>query len=273
MENNTQKEQDELKALLNTPNGSDEEEQGKDSSGKQDEITSVGANQNDVGNDNGQDDSVGDDNKNEGKNSEGKNDRWNGKSREDVIKEVESLETRIANFEGKKKDDKDAKPKGTKEKESEKLPSAEELQKMTPGDFAKWVLAKIDEGVKTTLDTQEKVRDAVRKEIDEAKKDHPLDDPDYRKMVLTIIDAASAKGTTVSLKEACEQVDAFIGKHKAKSEDISDDERSRLKKAKAQVESGAGAPAQPDNSDAETDRIQKALGRSGSRGSLGGLGV
>lgn len=270
MEDDKQKEQDELKALLNNPDEGDEGDKGKDKSGKQDDPP-ADDNQDDEGNDNGQDDGAGDDDKN--KDDKGKDDRWNGKSREDVIKEVQSLETRIASLEGKKKEDKDTKLNPDEKKETVNLPSAEELQKMTPSDFAKWVLARIDEGVKTTLSSQEKVRSAVRQEINEAKKDHPLDDPDYRKMVLTIIDAASAKGTTVSLKEACEQVDAFIGKHKGKSEDISDDERNRLKKAKAQVESGAGAPTQPDSSDAETQRIQKALGGNGSKSPLGGLGI
>src|SRR3989344_4842023 len=100
-------------------------------------------------------------------------------------------------------------------------------------------------------------------------------------MEKTIMDAASAKGTTVSLKEACVQVDAFLGKHKAKddadtkdeSEELSDEEKSRLKKAKAQGESGAGAPTQADGSDAETKRIQKALAGSGSKSPLGGLGI
>jgi hypothetical protein len=78
------------------------------------------------------------------------------------------------------------------------------------------------------------------------------------------------------------QVDAFLGKHKVdepeennegESEELSDQEKSRLKKAKAQVESGAGAPTQPDGSDAETKRIQKALAGTGSKSPLGGLGI
>ena len=267
MEDDKQKEQDELKALLNNSDEGDEDDKGKDNHDNQDDD-----NHDDAENNNGQDDNAGDDDKNKDEKDKGKNDRWNGKSREDVIKEVETLESRIAALGDKKKDKKEEPAKDDK-KEAVTLPSAEELQKMTPSDFAKWVLARIDEGVKSTLSSQEKIRSSVRQEIAEAKKDHPLDDPDYRKMVLTIIDAASAKGTTVSLKEACEQVDAFIGKHKGKPEDISDDERNRLKKAKAQVESGAGAPTQPDSSDAETQRIQKALGGSGSKSPLGGLGI
>jgi len=290
-----QKEQEELRALLDAP---DDEEESSDAnkdttqptddadkdkdkkpeeSGKDEKPNGEGA-ENESGKDSKDKDSKAKDSDKENK------DRWNGKSREEVIKEYETLESRVAALENKSPDKKDqpedAKAKD-KEEENLNLPSADELQKMTPSDFAKWVISRIDDGVKKTIETQEKIRESVRKEITEAKKDHPLQDPDYRKMVQTIMDAASAKGTTVSLKEACVQVDAFLGKHKAKdeaenkdgSEELSDEEKSRLKKAKAQVESGAGAPTQPDGSDAETKRIQKALAGSGSKSPLGGLGI
>lgn len=203
---------------------------------------------------------------------EGKEDEFKGKSREEVIKMLQEERKKNAKLK------EPAKPEESRSEEEElTVPSAEELQKMTPSDFAKWVLARIDEGVKKTIESQEKVRDAVRKEIAEAKKEHNLGDPDYRKMVLAIIEAASAKGTVIPLKEACQQVDAFLGKHKGKgkgeSEELSDEEKSRLKKAKAQVESGAGAPTKPEGSDAEKERIQKALGGSGQISPLGGLGI
>lgn len=289
-----QKEQEELQALLDAPD--DEEESSGDDQKKKDvtppadnpddKETKPEAGKDNQPNEDGSEDKTDKDNKdskNKGKDKASK-DRWNGKSREEVIKEYETLEGRVATLENKDPDKKDQ-PEDGKSKDNEEenlnLPTADELQKMTPSDFAKWVISRIDDGVKKTVETQEKIRESVRKEIAEAKKEHPLQDPDYRKMVQTIIDAASAKGTTVSLKEACVQVDAFLGKHKAKddadtedeSEELSDEEKSRLKKAKAQVESGAGAPTQPDGSDAETKRIQKALAGSGSKSPLGGLGI
>lgn len=268
MDENKLKEQEELKNLLNATDDGDESD---DENGDKNKNNPDNSNKNGESDDdeNGEDeqgdkaDQNKDGLKDKGKDKSDKStDRWHGKSREEIINEYESLESKH-----KAPDDK------TKDSEELKLPAPEELQKMTPTDFAKWVLTRINEGVKQTIETQEKVRGAVRQEIEEAKKDHPLHDSDYRKMVLAIIDAASAKGSIVPLKEACEQVDAFLGKHTGQSEDISDDERSRLKKAKAQVESGAGAPTQPENSDAETQRIQKALGHGGSKGSLGGLGL
>lgn len=290
-----QKEQEELRALLDSPDEEDssgEDQKNKDVTPPADNLdgkeTKPEAGKDDKPNEEGSEDEGNKDNKDSKDNDKDKDkeskDRWNGKSREEVIKEYETLEGRVAALENKNPDKKDQPEDGKskdKEEENLNLPSADELQKMTPSDFAKWVISRIDDGVKKTIETQEKIRESVRKEIAEAKKEHPLQDPDYRKMVQTIMDAASAKGTTVSLKEACVQVDAFLGKHKAKdeaenndgSEELSDEEKSRLKKAKAQVESGAGAPTQPDGSDAETKRIQKALAGSGSKSPLGGLGI
>ena len=283
-----QKEQEELRALLDAPDD-EEKSSGDDQKNKNDAPPADESNSDDdksktkSGEEDEQDDK-GNKDKDKGKSENKDNkDRWNGKSREEVIKEYEAMEARISTLESKDTDKKDGTESGKAKDDGEKLdlPTAEELQKMTPSDFAKWVISRIDEGVKKTIDVQEKIRESVRKEIAEAKKEHPLQDPDYRKMVQTIMDAASAKGTTVSLKEACVQVDAFLGKHKAKddtdtedeSEELSDEEKSRLKKAKAQVESGAGAPTQPDGSDAETKRIQKALAGNGSKSPLGGLGI
>lgn len=283
-----QKEQEELRALLDAPDEEESSDANKNTTqptedANKDKDKKLESSKDEKPNTEDTEDESDKDSKTKDNDKENK-DRWNGKSREEVIKEYETLESRVAALENKDLDKKDQPEDGKakdKEQENLNLPSADELQKMTPSDFAKWVISRIDDGVKKTIETQEKIRESVRKEIAEAKKEHPLQDPDYRKMVQTIMDAASAKGTTVSLKEACVQVDAFLGKHKAKdeagnndgSEELSDEEKSRLKKAKAQVESGAGAPTQPDGSDAETKRIQKALAGSGSKSPLGGLGI
>jgi len=281
------KEQEELENLLNQPVEGEGEEENDD------------ANKGGEGSDDEKDKDKGEENDESGKDTkikptppegtdEGKEgdedgkppkkDRWEGKSREEVIAEHEKLEQKIKDEKtkkGKKKDGEEAEGDDDKKTEVE-VPSAEELQKMSPSDFAKWVLGKISEGVKTTLESQEKVRTAVRQEISTAKKEHPLHVPEYRELVLNIIQAASAKGVTIPLKDACQKVDAYLGKIKPKDkkpDELSDEEKSRLKKAKAQVESGAGAPTKPDGSDAETKRIQKALGGSGQTSPLGGLGV
>lgn len=270
-------EQSELEKLLNEPDeGADEGEENEDENkGKEGEEEENKGKEGEEENENGEGEEgeEGADN--------GEEDEFKGKSREEVIKMLKEQRKAAADLEAKGKDkgkEADDENKG-KDKEEDELtvPTAEELQKMTPSDFAKWVLARIDEGVKKTIESQSKVQSAVKKEIADAKKEHNLGDPDYRKMVLAIIEAASAKGTVIPLKDACKQVDAFLGKHKGKdegeSEELSDEEKSRLKKAKAQVESGAGAPTKPDGSDAESTRIQKALGGSGQNSPLGGLGI
>lgn len=275
-------EQKELEKLLNEP--PEDEEEGKDEkNGEEEENKGKEGEESEEENHGGEGEGEESEEGKEGEENAGESeeDEFKGKSREEVIKALQDerkktvdLETQLkGKGEGESEENKD---KGKKEEEPI-IPSPEELQKMSPSDFAKWVLARIEEGVKKTIESQSKVRDAVRKEITDAKKEHNLGDPDYRKMVLTIIEAASAKGTVMPLKDACKQVDAFLGKHKGKeegeSEQLSDEEKSRLKKAKAQVESGAGAPTQPESSDAESKRIQKALGGSGSKSPLGGLGI
>lgn len=274
------KEQAELEKLLNEPDeggeGEENAEENKGKEGEEDEENKGGEGEGEEGNEGGE----GEGEKGAGEGKEGEEDEFKGKSREEVIKELKDARKKATDLEAKGKGEGDGKGKEGeegKEEEEPTVPTAEELQKMTPSDFAKWVLARIDEGVKRTIESQSKVQSAVRTEIAEAKKEHNLGDPDYRKMVLAIIEAASAKGTVMPLKEACKQVDAFLGKHKGKeegeSEELSDEEKSRLKKAKAQVESGAGAPTKADGSDAESKRIQKALGGSGQTSPLGGLGI
>ena len=75
------------------------------------------------------------------------------------------------------------------------------------------------------------------------------------------------------LKEACAKVDGFAGKVKGDTK-VSDTEKIRLKKAKAQVERGVGAPTSPgEEKGAEERRLENIFGTSGSNGPLGGLGV
>jgi hypothetical protein len=115
----------------------------------------------------------------------------------------------------------------------------------------------------------------VTQEIRDTQKDHPLlkTSSEYRELVLSLIDTASQKGTIMSLKEACEKVDGFVGKDKGETK-VTDTEKIRLKKAKAQVERGAGAPtSHGEDKGAEERRLEQIFGTSGSKSPLGGLGV
>ena len=201
--------------------------------------------------------------------------RWHGKSREDVIREIESMEGKKGKGEGDdKKKEKETDKKKTKVGKIE-IPSNEELSKMSPAQFAEWVLKHIQSQVDSTVQERSAVQQSVAQEIREAKKDHPLlkTNAEYRELVLALIDNAAQKGVHMPLKEACAKVDAFSGTAKGETT-TTEKERTRLKKAKAVVERGGGSSASPDDGKgAETKRLESVFGTGGSKSPLGGLGV
>ena len=206
-----------------------------------------------------------------------KKDKWHGKSREEVIKMYEDLENKkpteikTVDTEVQKKEDSDKKDSGS----GIEVPSDEDLAKMTPKQFAEWMVSTVKNIVSDTYDSRSQMRDSVTQEIRDAKKDHPLlkTSSEYRELVLSLIDTASRKGTVISLKDACAKVDEFVGKVKGDTK-VTDVEKIRLKKAKAQVERGAGAPtSHGEDKGAEERRLEQIFGTSGSKSPLGGLGV
>jgi hypothetical protein len=206
-----------------------------------------------------------------------KKDKWHGKSREEVIKMYEDLENKKPT-ETKTVDTKTQKKEDSDKKYSDngiEVPSDEDLAKMTPKQFAEWMVSTVKNIVSDTYDTRSQMRDSVTQEIRDAKKDHPLlkTSSEYRELVLSLIDTASRKGTVISLKDACAKVDEFVGKVKGDTK-VTDVEKIRLKKAKAQVERGAGAPtSHGEDKGAEERRLEQIFGTSGSKSPLGGLGV
>ena len=206
-----------------------------------------------------------------------KKDKWHGKSREEVIKMYEDLENKkpteikTVDTEVQKKEDSDKKDSGS----GIEVPSDEDLAKMTPKQFAEWMVSTVKNIVSDTYDSRSQMRDSVTQEIRDAKKDHPLlkTSSEYRELVLSLIDTASRKGTVISLKDACAKVDEFVGKVKGDTK-VTDVEKISLKKAKAQVERGAGAPtSHGEDKGAEERRLEQIFGTSGSKSPLGGLGV
>jgi hypothetical protein len=173
-----------------------------------------------------------------------------------------------------KKREKETDKKKTKVGKIE-IPSNEELSKMSPAQFAEWVIKHIQSQVDSTVQERSAVQQSVAQEIREAKKDHPLlkTNAEYRELVLALIDNAAQKGVHMPLKEACAKVDAFSGTAKGETT-TTEKERTRLKKAKAVVERGGGSSASPDDGKgAETKRLESVFGTGGSKSPLGGLGV
>jgi hypothetical protein len=204
-------------------------------------------------------------------------DKWHGKSREEVIQMYEDLENKkpekikIPDTKVEKKDESEK----TDPDNGVQVPSDEELAKMTPKQFAEWMVSTVKNIVSDTYDTRSQMRDSVTQEIREAQKDHPLlkTSAEYRELVLSLINTASQKGTVISLKDACAKVDGFVGTVKGDTK-VTDTEKIRLKKAKAQVERGAGAPtSHGEEKGAEERRLEQIFGTSGSKSPLGGLGV
>ncbi len=155
------------------------------------------------------------------------------------------------------------------------IPADEELAKMTPKGFAEWMIKTVGKMVEKTYDTRSKVKDAVATEIREVQKDHPLlkTNQEYRELILALIDTAAQKGTVMPLKEACAKVDTMIGTARGGNK-ITEEDKARLKKAKAQVERGAGAPASPgEEKGAEQQRLESIFGTGRSKSPFGGLGV
>lgn len=202
--------------------------------------------------------------------------RWHGKSREDVIREIESIEAN----KGKEKDGQKTKTKTTVKKKTEEgeieIPSDEELSKMSPSQFVSWMWKHIQSQVTSTVQERAVVQQSVTQEIREAKKDHPLlkTSPEYRELVLALIDNAAQKGVNMPLNEACEKVDAFSGTVKGDTT-TTEKEKTRMKKAKTAVERGGGSSASPDEGSkgAEKKRLESVFGTGGSKSPLGGLGV
>jgi hypothetical protein len=200
-------------------------------------------------------------------------DRWRGKTREEVIRMFEEIEK-------KNKPDNLPKPPAKEEDKPDKenefgVPSDEELAKMTPKQFAQWMMDNVKNIVGKTYDARNQIRDSVAQEIRETQKDHPLlrTSAEYRELVLAVIESASQKGVMMPLKEACAKVDAFAGKVQGDTK-VSDDEAVRLKKAKAQVEKGAGAPISPgEEKGDEVRRLEGIFGSGGTKSPMGGLGI
>ncbi len=203
-------------------------------------------------------------------------DKWHGKSREEVIRLYEELEKKSQPVQPEKKIQQKSVPENDEINESEvDVPEDEELAKMTPRQFAQWMVGTVKNIVGKTYDEKTKLRDSVVQEIRDAQKDHPLlkTSSEYRELVLSLIENASQKGKVLSLKDACAKVDSFAGTMKGDHK-ISDIEKIRLKKAKAQVERGAGAPTSPgEDKGAEEKRLEQIFGTSRFKGPLGGLGV
>ncbi len=214
-------------------------------------------------------------------------DKFKGKSAEEIAKSYSELEKLIDKkaeekaeeiHKKKRKGGKEEDEEEEEEEEKETLPMKDgkiDFSKMTPEQFANYMLGEIDkkaeEKAKKIYEESSTVREAVRTEISEAQKGHPLlkTNQEYRDLVMAIIESAAGKGKTIKLDEACTKVDALIGGGK---KEPGEEEEKKLKQARAQVETaGGGAPG--GGTQTEEEKIKEGLLGGQKTGELGGLGL
>lgn len=131
--------------------------------------------------------------------------------------------------------------------------------------FAKWmdqrVERKADDIARRRYDEQNKINEAVHKEIDEATKEHPLlkENADYREVALALIESARVRGEVMTLKEACKKADKVFKYTKEKKP-----RRTTVEKQTA------GQPAGVEKT--EEEKIKEGMLKA-SKSTLGGLGI
>ena len=147
-----------------------------------------------------------------------------------------------------------------------------DFTKMSPEDFAKWILSEVDkrsaEKARTIITESTQTREAVAQEIAEAKKKHPRleDDEPYKDAVLAHIASAKAQGKDMSLEEACQKVDALIG-------ETTTEETPANKVKRAGVETSTTNDVNKNLS--EDEKVLEGIKNAGqsNTGPLGGLGI
>jgi len=211
-------------------------------------------------------------------------DKFKGKSVEEIAKSYGELEKMIekkakekAEEIIKKKEKGEGEEEEEEEKEEIKPPMKEgkiDFASMTPDTFAEWIIQEIEKRAEAKarkiFDEGSKVKESVSAEISAAQVNHPLlkTSEEYRELVLAIIEAAASKGKVVSLEDACKKVETLVGK---KEGTVEEKEKAKLKKAKAAVEKGGGAPG-GEKPDTEEEKLKKSL-LGETKSQLGGLGI
>lgn len=147
----------------------------------------------------------------------------------------------------------------------------EQMAKMTPKQFLAHINKTITERAKKiaqdTFNRTNEVRTTVKNEVRETTKNHPhlKTNPNYRSIVIDMIDAAAARGEKLTLKEACKKADEAMGikPEPAKPAVV------EKKKPRTGVEKVTGADAEPVLDD--EDQVKAGILGAGARIGLGGL--
>lgn len=165
-------------------------------------------------------------------------------------------------------------PKGESATKDELEAEIEKMDftKMEPKAYTKWLLAQIDKRAvakaRETYDQSNQMKTTVSRQIKEATKKYPhlKENAGYREVVISLIEAAQARGETLNLVNACAKADKALGTNTAKP-----GEKKVVKKPKGVERPTTGTDAKPTMSD--EDRVKQGLLGGKSSGVLGGLGL
>lgn len=214
--------------------------------------------------------------------------KFKGKTAEEIAKAYANLEGMVGQKalemaqafltkKGIKAKPEDGKDKDGKDDEEFDIGlSDEEIAKMSPKEFARHLNRKITEKAteiaRNAIERSNEVKTNVSREIKEATKAHPhlKENKEYREVVLSLIEAANAKGKIVTLKEACEKADKAMGiKPGEKKDDAGNGEQKKKPKTAVEKQDGGdGGKVKTDE-----DRVKEGMLNAGSSTFLGGLGV
>jgi hypothetical protein len=197
--------------------------------------------------------------------------KFEGKSADEVAKsysELEKMHTKKMEEMQKEIDALKKKPAGGDDDDDKNKDGEPEWEKMTPKDFAKKIISEAKKASKGAYQEANQTKAEVSKEIAEAKKSYPnlTKNQHYRDTVIAIVEAAAGQGKVIKLKDACAKVEALIGE----KQNIAKKDETRMKQAKAQIETMNESPS-GSGDDGEESKIKQGMLK-GSGGALGGLG-
>ena len=205
--------------------------------------------------------------------------KFEGKTVEEIAKSYQELETLIGQRALGKDERKDLSKAGLNRKdlgsmeEMKKMIDGVDFTKMNPGEFAQWLIEATDKRATAQAEqiyrTASTVQQAVRTESTEAIKEFPLlkSNPEFRNLVLSVIEADAGRGDITPLKEACKKVQAMVMvSKKADAKVVTEKTRKRTA-----IETTQGGQGDKKNTE-EEDVIAGILGGKKSP-SMGGLGI
>lgn len=166
-----------------------------------------------------------------------------------------------------------------KEEEEDDIDLTEEqISKMTPKEFMRYVNKNAAERaqrmVAKTIQQQNTMLDGVRKEIREVVKDYPTlkENKNFRNIVIDMIDAASARGQKLSLKDATVRAAEALGIKPGEAPKAPEKPVEPKPKPRTETERPRGTDGGENKTD--DDLVRQGILNAGRKSTaLGGLGI